>query len=505
MIQADPVTTVLVRADGGASIGSGHVIRSLTLAGHLAERGAHPVFAIRDDRGALVERIERTGYRVIRMPSIPADRSLLAGAWDEQVQEADAEEVSSNIDLTGATVIVDHYGLDATWERAIRTRAARIIVLDDLANRSHDADVLVDQNWYGPDTGDRYRHLVGPGTLQLLGPRYAILQDEYAELRLGRRPPSHPPGRIVVSFGGSDPTGETQRVVEALSQEVFQDLDVDVVLGSRHVLTESLERLLEARSRTTLHVAVPTMAPLLARSDLAIGASGSGTWERMCLDVPALVTTTSLAHSGVTRALAEAGLTCWAGIGGEVDVDDYGRLLAGLIERRRIRTVPLVDGYGARRIALALTPGVESLVVRPADAGDQPVFLGEDRSGLDGMPSHLGGPAEWEAAGNAFRSGMSDPAQLWLVIEVDGTPVGRVHAVLGHSQIEISYSIDDCLSGVSIADRLVPHLQNNRWSVDEGVLQYSAGVPEDSRHRSTGADSLSGVLTIPVQGMPGRP
>lgn len=489
---------LLIRADGGRDIGGGHVVRSLTLAAYLADRGVPVRFAIRDDEGTFVDRIESAGCDVIRLPEEPLPGPLLAAAWPVEMQQHDLDLLFAASPGRYGAVIVDHYGLDTNWEQGIRARSDRVLAIDDLANRSHDVDLLVDQNWYGDTTADRYKHLVPPGCQQLLGPRYALLQPEYAKARLGATPPHHPPQRILVSFGGSDPTGETLKVVTALSDPRFSEINVDVVAGNPNVIDDHLRAVIARRANTTLHIGLPTLAELLGAADLAIGASGSGTWERMCLDVPAIVTTTSEAHSGVTDALAAAGMTMWAGIGGQVSIEEYRALLAGYVADTPEPAPAVVDGYGAARVAEAFLPNRDAeLTVRPAAWRDAPQFTGVDVGGPPDEPRQLDGPDTWVSEAARFRNDFDRSDRVDLVVSLGAMPIGRVRAQLNPDVVRVSFAIDDLAAGRGLGTALAALLAPSAWTRDGHHLSY-VGVTADSRHLTADRFDLHGVLEFPT-------
>lgn len=381
----------------------GHVVRQLALARELAARGAEVVFVTRQ----VEPRVVTAGFRCLPL-DLPAPESTRPWAVEDQLVDARA-----TIALAGGrvdTVVVDHYGLDRTWEAKVRTVTDRIVAVDDLADRHREVDVVVDHNWYGAGSDGRYGEVVPAGTRTLLGPRHALLHHDYAAARRTARPRAWPPRRALVSFGGTDPGGETRAVVEAL-QGTGLDLEVDVVVGTPSTVTDELVAAVESLPGARLQVALPSLVASLADADLAFGASGTATWERMCLDVPAVVTTTAPHQSGVTRALAEAGFTTWAGLSGQVGPDGYRALVAELLEKGPRLAPPLVDGHGAARVAAAVRPGPGERVLRPATGRDAPVDVarGDD-------------PANWTAAAARFAADLADPSVDLLVAEVDGVP-----------------------------------------------------------------------------------
>lgn len=416
----------VVRADASASIGAGHVVRCLSLAGELQARGIEVAFVTRAP-DAIVERITETGVAVHQLAAEGPGAEQPPGAlWSTEEQAADAAAVGRLLERPADVMIVDHYGLDHRWEQD--APAPVVAVLDDLANRPHACALLVDHNWYGPRSGHRYDGLADGATL-LLGPRYALLQPEYRALRADLDH-TWPPRRVLVSFGGTDATGETAKAVSALDDPT---LAVDVVIGSPDRVPAALAELVARTPTTRLHVAVPSLAPLLAAADLAIGASGSATWERICLDVPALVTTTSTHQSGVTAALHQHAMTDWLGLAANTTVDDYRSAVNALMSGRRPTVPPLVDGWGAARVAtwLAARLGIEHphLTVRPAAPEDRGTVIGlaaessgDITAGWDG--GVFGDPAEWFRETDAHVAAVGSSERPRWTIELAGCPVG---------------------------------------------------------------------------------
>ena len=449
------IPVVLVRADAGPRTGSGHLVRQLALADLLAARGAEVVVVTTGDD----PRITAAGHRSL---TVPEQADVTGRPWPAAAQLADARATIERAGGAVDVVVVDHYGLDHVWEAEVRRIADRVVAVDDLAGRRREVDLLVDHNWYGAGSAGRYDDTVPDGCELLLGPRYALLGPAYAELRKESTPAAVPPRRLLVSFGGTDPAGETRTVLEALRGRTGRTglEEVEVVVGSRTAVTPGLEELVAAVPGAELHVALPSLAPSLQRADLAIGASGTATWERICLQVPAIVTTTAPHQSGVTRALAEAGLTTWAGLVGEVGADGYRALLDRAADGALPVPPPLVDGYGAARVAHAVLPARPSgpddgLRLRIAGPADAPVVVarGDD-------------PAEWVAAGNRFAADLVVADVAVLVVEVDGVPSACLRVTRDGPRMDSTNRIDILdkrAAGImdDVLDRLV-------WPCSEG-------------------------------------
>ncbi len=444
--------TAVFRADAGIRTGSGHVMRCLSLADELVRRGVAATFAAHAP-SEILNRITSRGHAVIDLGRIDESAELRPGdVWAKAAQRDDASRVRDGIGFQPDIVVVDHYGLDATWESRFRSGSTRLLALDDLANRRHDADVVSDQNWYGPQTAGRYDDLTHRETQLLLGPRYALLQRAYRDVARSTGPKHWPPRRLLVSFGGTDPSNETEKVVAALQESMFADLRVDVIVGSRDRSMTDLQSLIDNRPRTDLHVSVASLAPFMDRADLAIGASGAATWERIAARVPAIVATISPHQSGVTRALDGSGISKWIGLTSQTTTATYVQALRSVCASPPRDLPRLIDGFGAARLSLALVPPAGTDVhVRPATQMDAPAAIGLAAEGGAHEPGLLDGPNAWDSESTRFTRALADTSSQVHVVLIGDVPVGCVRSV-GH---RVDVRLQRCADSDTIASAAV--------------------------------------------------
>lgn len=350
---------VVVRTDASTVIGSGHVMRCLALAQSLRDVAAQIVFVCRMLPGNLCDFIESHGYEVLRL-SYPAD-SLESERWG-----IDAEQTISALEsrkLTTDWVIVDHYALDRRWEFALRPLAAKIMAVDDLANRHHDCDLLLDQNLY-TDMVTRYDALTPISCTKLLGPMYALLRPEFRNTRANIRERDGTVRRMLFFFGGSDPSNETAKALDALRLLGRSDIAVDVVVGASNPNSHQIEKQCGALSSVSFHCQVKNMAELMAAADLALGAGGTTTWERCCLGLPTLAIVVADNQVESVRTLAQAEIVFSLGAGSQVCSSDIAKALQQFLDDRDRcvmmsgASMQLVDGNGAERVSQALLLGV---------------------------------------------------------------------------------------------------------------------------------------------------
>jgi UDP-2,4-diacetamido-2,4,6-trideoxy-beta-L-altropyranose hydrolase len=305
---------VVFRTDASLQIGSGHVMRCLTLADALTAQGAECQFISRAHPGHLLDLTRQRGYTAHSLDmseqqaQAATSPTLAHAAWLGCDWQTDAAQTGTTLaSLQPDWLVVDHYALDQHWESFLKSHYKKLMVIDDLADRAHLCDLLLDQNWFDEITPTRYHKLVPPHCHCYLGPAYALLKPEYAQLRASMPPRDGTVSRVLVFMGGSDPTNQTAKVLTVLIQPNFAHLRVDVVLGQNHPDAEGFAIETVARPNITLHQGLPTLAPLMARADVMIGAGGSTTWERMCLGLPAIVISVAANQTTTNLALMNAG------------------------------------------------------------------------------------------------------------------------------------------------------------------------------------------------------
>lgn len=296
---------VLIRTDAGHDIGSGHLMRCLTLADELARRGHVVALASCPLPASLAAVATERGHALHVLP---------AGLHGER---ADAEATLARCGHGYDWLVVDHYQLGAVWESAARPSARRLMAIDDLA-RPHVADLLLDQNVL-PNGPARYQGRVPADCALLLGPRYALLRPDFIAARADL--PSHkgPLRRALVFYGGIDAGNETAKALAALSQPAFTGLAVDIVLGGDNPHRANLQARYAGHAGWQFHVQTKAMAELMARADLYIGAGGTVQLERLCLGLPGIVTAVADNQVESCAWLGQAGLVDYLGESARVD------------------------------------------------------------------------------------------------------------------------------------------------------------------------------------------
>ncbi|WP_426208440.1 UDP-2,4-diacetamido-2,4,6-trideoxy-beta-L-altropyranose hydrolase [Massilia sp. TWP1-3-3] len=356
---------VCFRVDASVDIGSGHVMRCLALAAALRLGGADCHFICRDLPGHLTGAVRQHGFEATLLKPAgasfggapaPAHAAWLGCRWQD-----DAAEVAPLLAVLQADwLVVDHYALDARWESMLRRDSMRLMVIDDLADRAHDCDVLLDQNL--GRTAAHYRDLLAPHCPVLAGPAYALLRPEFGALRrhsLARREGAEL-ARVLVNMGGVDQFNATAAVLQALARsDLAQQCAISVIMGLNAPWIGAI-RTLAANAARPIEVAVNVsdMALRMAESDLAIGAAGSTSWERCCLGLPTLVVVLAPNQAGGAAALEHAGAALALGTPAQIGARLPAALRhmgeGGALAAMSMAARALVDGLGVGRVLAAM-------------------------------------------------------------------------------------------------------------------------------------------------------
>lgn len=323
---------VIIRADASTSIGSGHVMRCLTLAHRLKkEKNAKVVFVMRDLPGNLIDVVEKQGFEVLKLSPANQKYSLNGyGLWLTVPMEIDAQQT---IDLLQHylqehscevvdRLIVDSYALDEQWEQVLRPYCREIMVIDDLANRKHDCDILLDQNFY-LNKDVRYEGLVPERCKMLLGPEHALLREEFYEAQKHLRKRDCTIKNILVFYGGSDLTNETEKAIKALVQlhDEGYNFTADIITGVSNSRREKIKKICSKYHFFHYYCQVSNMAEFMNKADLMLGAGGSTTWERLYMELPALVTAVAENQVKCCEECGKAGLIDYVGPANCVEAD----------------------------------------------------------------------------------------------------------------------------------------------------------------------------------------
>ncbi|WP_415883471.1 UDP-2,4-diacetamido-2,4,6-trideoxy-beta-L-altropyranose hydrolase [Neptuniibacter sp. QD34_54] len=290
---------VIFRVDSSITMGSGHVMRCLTLAEALTRHGAICRFICAEHNGNLIELISQRGYLVHSLPlamsTVIDIGSLAHSSWLGRNQAEDAALSLPFIQrFEPDWLIIDHYALDYEWESSISALVSNIMVIDDLADRRHDCDILLDQT-FGRNKSD-YKPLVPAKCALLCGTHYALLRPEFSKWRYAKKSSTRLDRlHVLINLGGVDKDNYTGEVLKQIKKiDHISQLKLSIVMGSQAPWLDSIRELAnELQCETTVLVGVNNMAELMHSADISIGAAGSTSWERCCLGLPTIMLVTA--------------------------------------------------------------------------------------------------------------------------------------------------------------------------------------------------------------------
>jgi UDP-2,4-diacetamido-2,4,6-trideoxy-beta-L-altropyranose hydrolase len=487
-----PLTRIAFRADASTEIGTGHVMRCLTLADALAERGVECHFLSRDLPGNLCEKIAARGHHLHRLaapfggavadPEGPTHAGWLGLGWRDDA--ADCAPILATV--APDWLVMDHYALDARWQRVVLPAGCRLLVIDDLADRPHIPAVLLDQN-LGREAAD-YEHLVPAGCTRLIGPRFALLRPEFAALRahsLARRREGEL-RRLLISMGGVDRDNATGAILDALAGiEHFRGVDVRVILGGAAPWLVEVQKL-AATMPFPCDVLVDRadMAELLAETDLAIGAAGSSTWERCCLGVPTLIMVLADNQAAIAKALEQEGLGVLLG---PIGVEGWEKRLPEALDEARPsvlgrmsrRAAACCDGSGVEVVCDLIVSG--KVTVRRATLADAgAVWTWRYADGAEwhyrsATVTSLSDHIDW------FARAIDNPSRHLFIAEMDGRAIGHVRVDVDAEAARTGW-IGICMSPAERGKGLAPlalraAMEATRKS---GLNRFNAEVHEDN-------------------------
>ncbi len=361
------IMNIVFRVDASYEIGTGHVMRCLTLAQALKNSGTEILFICRELPGNLADYIKNQGFQILRLPYNPESAQEMKSRdqyarWLAVTKETDSAQTRiflEEMEKRPDWLIMDHYGLDIAWQATLRPCVNKIMVIDDLANRHHDCDLLLDQNLY-ENLEKRYKGFIPEKAVALLGPEYVLLRPEFLKERQNMKKRDGTIRRIFLFFGGSDSGNYTGMAMEGILSLKIKDLVVDLVAGPSNPNKDILKEKYGQIEGVNYYESVGNMAELMARADLAIGAVGTTTWERCCLGLPSLVMTVADNQVEAARKADRTGFLLYLG---EASGVDFAKLAAALrtlfsqpekVSAMAQKAAEIVDGRGTERVMAGL-------------------------------------------------------------------------------------------------------------------------------------------------------
>ena len=456
---------IAIRTDANSEIGTGHFIRCLTLAEELKKNNALVFFVTRGLPEYLAQMLHDRNIVCYSLPDeilsdeiddLPHSNWLKVNQYQDAIQTLEVLARDS-IDW----LVVDHYAIDHQWESMLKPAAEKIMVIDDLADRQHSCDLLLDQNYYH-DMYERYLKKVPLDCQLLLGPSYALLRDEFREKRKVAKPRDGVVKNILVYFGGFDSDNYTSIALSVISKKKLT-VNVDVVVGRHHPKLQEIQSECEL-NKFNCYVQTERMAELMAHSDLAMCAGGTSVWEAFSMGLPLICFGTANNQRKQVFDLRAAGLL----IASEADLEvadffsdslEIALKNSALLEMISEKIYRMVDGLGVRKVANLLTaPDIHIRLAHEADSlsiftwRNHPVVRSNSLSNNE---------IAWADHVKWFSQRSENLSQPILIGEIEGQPVGVVRFDISDDTAEVSIYLVPNLAKNGLGRNLLSHAE--RW------------------------------------------
>ena len=352
---------IVFRVDSGLHMGIGHVMRCLTLGNYLKDKGNDVFFITKNNLGFIQDQIKNKfplfiidgGVDRIFSQEEKDDYNLWLGEdWSSDLKKTnDVLAEIGNVDL----VVVDHYSLDAFFEKGLISKY--VMVIDDLMNRKHCCNILLDQNITA--NLDTYKILSDEIKAQLLiGPTYALLRSEFAQKHQKViSDNSREIKKVLIFFGAFDPNSDCLTIAKSLRADELRKFEFTFILNSTHRDFSALSELLENFSNIRLLSFVDNFADLMLEADLFIGAGGTTSWERACLGVATALLSVAENQIPNCEELYRKKICHYLGPSQSMNLDKWRHFFNEIIldtslwYAYRSNSYQLVDGLGTKRVA----------------------------------------------------------------------------------------------------------------------------------------------------------
>jgi UDP-2,4-diacetamido-2,4,6-trideoxy-beta-L-altropyranose hydrolase len=313
---------MLIRADAGGTLGTGHVMRCLALAQAWQAAGGDICFVMATHASALETRLQAEGMQIIHLSGVELGNSEDAAATVLLAQQ-----------LNASRIVVDGYHFGCEYQKYLKTTGLHVTFIDDHGHaNAYMADIVLNQNIHART--DFYARRTQMTQL-LLGTTYALLRREFWPWQDWQRQITPIAHKILVTLGGSDPDNVTQKVVMALNQLSDSHTEALVVVGGQNPLLPELATAVGSNPAIQLRQNVANMPELMAWADIAISAGGSTCWELAFMGLPALVLVLADNQQPLAAGLDEAGAIINLGWHHLVSVEQIAQAVRAYATTRR--------------------------------------------------------------------------------------------------------------------------------------------------------------------------
>jgi len=459
------LTNIAIRVDASTRMGIGHVMRCLTLAKKLQLQNAQVVFLCKRHQGNLISFISQHGFTVLPLsaPSENIEQQKDDKKWLGCTYQQDAQEVTQVLTHSPWLdwLIVDHYSLDGRWQKLVKPLTNKIMVIDDLANREHYCDLLLDQTLNRKKQD--YQNLVPKHCQLLLGANFMLLRDEFSQhrpLAKTKRKNIKTVKNLLISIGGTDPDNITEQIINSLItlKNRQPDIAIQVVASPMSVHLKQLKTIVHKYKWIEIIVSPKSMAKLILDADIAIGASGATAWERCCLGLPTLTFVSAKNQETIAKNIAQAGASINLGYYQQMSPESLIKALQKLQNKKEYLTMAkqnfkCCDGLGANRVVKAICKLLDDAVfLFPVTISDASLIFKWQSNPEVRKFLRNNKPVQWEEHINWLTNTLANPDIHLFFIKYNESEVGTLRLdKINKKQWEISIMIDPLQQGKKFA------------------------------------------------------
>lgn len=447
-------------------------MRCRSLARALKVRDVNSIFLCRDLDGNLIDQISKE-FRVLSLKKYKTNETQSDlfdySRWLGCAQEVDVKETISKLNANKIQniigIVIDHYSIDFRWEEIFKKNFfnnnseddLKLIVIDDLFNRKHYCDILIDQTFTSYIPIDNYSNLVKSSCLKLLGPSYCILDETYKKSK-EIYPIRKNIKRILVYFGASDLENNSLKIAKLVTNKKYSSYNFDFVISKKHNTFNEIESIIKNHKRIKIHGTLESLAPLIGNSDLSIGAGGTTTWERLILGLPSLVIPVAKNQIYLINSLKNIGLLKVKEKDNELSIWLFKSIneIKYNLEKISIESKVLLDGFGNERICNAILKTSKPLILKKFTAKDKSLLFNLANESKVRMNSFNKSEISINEHSSWFKKVFKSPYTfIYIAYCQNNSPVGQVRFDIKKDCCFLDFSIEKASRGFGLGLELV--------------------------------------------------
>ncbi|MCT6874747.1 UDP-2,4-diacetamido-2,4,6-trideoxy-beta-L-altropyranose hydrolase [Frischella perrara] len=466
---------IVFRVDAAQHIGSGHVMRCLTLADELSQHGVNCIFISREFEGNLFSLIKEKGYLLYSLSSpitslyqnpnqlVPHEH------WLGVNYEVDAKQTIDILNMISIKIdwlIVDHYAIDSRWEEIVKPYVQKIMIIDDLADRQHDCDLLLDQTYQRNKTA--YDNNKVKSQHYLLGSKYCLLRNEFLENRnktlqyFDHEYIDDTSKRILISMGGVDKDNITGKILDSLSDiNLLPDDELHIIMGKNAKwLTNIKNTVMNFKCKTYVYHDIRNVAEIMSRCNLAIGAGGTTTWERCSLGLPSIIISIAENQNLIIEELVKCGASWFAGRATSLNKSTLESIIKhAIFDKFSLYSLSKIcrdicDGYGTKRVVNIMLSNEFNFDFITED--DIPILYQWRNHEHTRKMSFNSSPIIYQDHVNWMKNKLKDESFVFLkIINFQQESIGCIRLFLNNDESEISIYLDPDKLGEGLGSRIL--------------------------------------------------